>query len=59
MPAINRCTYGPEKLCSVMQKDFCNTIYHERINFNLTAAGANAQGRNASFPSLHPVLADQ
>ena len=32
---------------------------HEGTNSNLAAVGANARGRNAAFPSLHPVLADQ
>ena len=32
---------------------------HERTNSNLTAAEANARGRNASFPWLRPVLADR
>src|SRR6266436_6695763 len=32
---------------------------HERTNSNLPAVGANARGRNAAFPSLRPVLADQ
>ena len=31
----------------------------ERTNSNQTAVGANARGRNAAFPWLRPVLADQ
>lgn len=32
---------------------------HARTSSNLAAGAANARGRNATFPSLRPVLADQ
>ena len=36
-----------------------NSTRHERTHSNLAAEGANSRGRNAAFPSLRPVLADQ